>query len=170
MCNEASTSFRDSPHAAFACVDRMFSGVGFPALVENRKRVCPGSFASGVSAAGLEWLGSRARQYGGGYRASLFWVGRRPLEIQEGASSQVVEASSDGIKVLGTLLQGNTHFALLSVGGEVVRVSVGSELPGGWKVTSVKSGKVSMDNGSRITEVEVTRPRSDAVHLERLSN
>ena len=100
----------------------------------------------------------------------LFWVGRRPLDIQEGASSQVVEASSDGIKVLGTLLQGNTHFALLSVGGEVVRVSVGSELPGGWKVTSVKSGKVSMDNGSRITEVEVTRPRSDAVHLERLSN
>src|SRR5690606_38695729 len=70
MCNEASTSFRGSPHAASACVDRMFSSVGFPALVENRKRACSGSFASGVSAAGLEWLGSRARQSGGGSRAS----------------------------------------------------------------------------------------------------
>ncbi|MDG9926770.1 MULTISPECIES: hypothetical protein [unclassified Pseudomonas] len=100
----------------------------------------------------------------------LFWAGRRPLAGQEVASPKVVETSSDGIKVLGTLLQGNTHFALLGVGDEVVRVSVGSELPGGWKVTSVKPGQVSMNNGSRVAEIEVARPRSDAVHLERLGN
>lgn len=100
----------------------------------------------------------------------LFWAGRRPVESPTEVAPTAVEPNADGIRVIGTLLQGSTHSALLAIGDGVVRVSVGSELPGGWKITSVASGRVRMSNGSRVAEMEVLRPRSDTVHLERLGN
>lgn len=100
----------------------------------------------------------------------LFWASRRPLDkVEETAATEQTEDSS-GFTLLGTLIQGQAHAALLQTPGGVVRAQAETELPGGWSVAWVEPGKVKIFSGDRTAELEVKNKLNDAILLEKASD
>lgn len=98
----------------------------------------------------------------------LFWVSRAPVAAQSAEAAAETQPDSGEFKLLGTILRGDAHTALLQTTSGIVRVQLDSQLPGGWTVIRVESGSVRMSNGSCTLDIVVEHPRSSSIMLERL--
>lgn len=98
----------------------------------------------------------------------LFWKGRQPVLVPEEAvvEEEIVQvAPLKNIKLLGVVMTGSVHTALLEVEGKVLSVKAGQEIQN-WTVQEVSSKAVSFVAGGKRTALSLVRERPDSIKLK----